>query len=111
MSHYHCTLYFFLPFQLCLDLTKLNAIPPNLHLIIKTTKVHKLSIFIPLHSVSSLVHPSRGRERIWDELLGSELWTVVISLADTYTADPKLAGNTRRAECAIVRMHHIKESV
>src|SRR5210317_610399 len=111
MYRYHCTLYFFLPLQLCLDLTQLNSVPSNLHLIIKSTKVHKLAVLIPLDTVSRRVYPSRVRERIRDELLGSELWSVVISLAHTYTTDPKLTGNTRRAECAIIRMHHIKDSV
>src|SRR6056300_829982 len=78
---------------------------------IKTTKVHNLTVLIPLETVTSLVHPARIRERVWNELLGCELWPVVISLANTYTADPKLAGNTRRAERAIIRMHHIAQRV
>src|SRR5210317_587937 len=78
---------------------------------IKPTKEHKLSVLIPLDTVASLVHPARVSERIWDELLGCELWPVVISDANTNATDPKLAGNAGRAERAIVRMHHIKDSV
>src|SRR5210317_967491 len=111
MDHYQRTIHSFLLLQLCLDLTQLNAVPSNLHLIIETTKEHKLAVLIPLDTVASLVHPARVSERIWNELLGSEFWSVVVSDANTYATDPKLAGNTGRTERAIVRMHHIKDSV
>src|SRR5210317_567846 len=78
---------------------------------IETTKEHKLAILIPLDTVASLVYPARVRERVWNELLGSELWPVMISNANTYATDPKLAGNAGRTERAIVRIHNIKESV
>src|SRR5210317_272639 len=111
MDHYQRTIHSFLLLQLCLDLTQLNAVPSNLHLIIETTKEHKLAVPIPLHTVASLVHPARFRERIWNELLGCEFWSVVVTDANTYAANPKLAGNAGRTERTIVRMHHIKKSV
>src|SRR5210317_693354 len=111
MYHYQRTIHSFLLLQLCLDLTELNAVPSNLHLIIKPTKEHKLAVLIPLHTVASLVHPARVSERIRNELLGSELWPVVISDVNTYPADPKLAGNAGRTERAIVRMYHIAQRV
>src|SRR6056300_1097664 len=78
---------------------------------IKPTKEHKLSVLIPLDTVASLVHPARVSERIRNELLGCELWPVVISDANTYSTDPKLAGNAGRTERAIVRIHNIKNGV
>ena len=96
VHHHHSARYTCLLLQLCLDLAKLNALPIHLHLMVKASKVHKLAFVVPLHSVARLVYFARRRycvagstaERIVNELLRSQLGTVVIAEAYTCSADP-----------------------
>jgi hypothetical protein len=84
-----------------LDFSKLDSLPPNLHLGIPSPEERKSSIFLVSHQISSLVQPAMPARvlrrapyqpcRVMDECCGSLLFVMKVSSGNKGPFKKKLA--------------------
>src|ERR1700676_2902305 len=79
-----------------LDLTRLDAHAPHLHLPIEAAQVHDASVGKEPGQIAGTVHRLAAHERIHKEALDSLLRTVDVSTADAGAGDCELSRDTDR---------------
>ncbi len=78
--------------QCRLDLTQLDAIPADLHLLIGAAQVLQLAVLTPLHQISGAIHPrARPTERAGEEPRCGQSRAMRITGRDAVACDVKFA--------------------
>src|SRR6187431_3350979 len=83
--------------ELCLDLTELDAVAAQLHLMIAAAEIFEGAVAAPSGEVAAAIKPSlRAEQGGLDEALRGEIGLVQITPRDTGPAHQYLAGGTDR---------------
>src|SRR4030095_12768590 len=95
-----------------LDLAKLDPITVQLDLVVLTAEANQPPVSVDPRQVPSAVEaPSALRiERVGDELVGSERWSVQIAPRESVSADEQLAHHSRRYRAQLA-VDHVELSV
>src|SRR5688572_22802666 len=89
------------------DLARLDAVAPQLHLLISASEKLELAIGTVAHQIAGPIE-ARARYRakgIWNELLGGQRWLVEIAARHPVAADVQLAGHADRHRLELAIKH------
>jgi hypothetical protein len=90
--------------ETCLDFSEFDSESTDLDLMVVATDIHHVSIRKISNHVSGLIHPSIRslRERIRNESLGCQLWSVQITTSDSGSAHMKFAYSSNRHRLVVL---------
>src|SRR5215470_11261394 len=105
--HYNQVLYSLVTFQCHFDLTQLDTVASNLHLVIYAPQEFECAIGQVASEITRFVQPcSRlGAERVWNKGLSRALRVVKIATANTGTTEVEFSYNSYRYGSARLIQH------